>query len=253
MPIFLLMMAIQVACVADVVRHGRNRIWIMALVFLPLASTIAYVIVEVMPRMKHNRHVRVAHAQIVDKLDPEREIRAARNRLDIAETPANQVRLADALVERGRHAEALPLYREAIGNGKLDYRSGEKLARCQYFADQNDAALATLDMMTPPRAASDMDRISLLRARILEDLGRGPEAEAIYVELVDRYPGDEVRCRLAGLFLAAGRTSDARLQLVEVERRLKHMPRHQRAADAPMYDWAMAKLAELAPSRARTR
>lgn len=50
----------QVACIVDVIRHGRNAIWIMALMFLPLAGTIAYLIVEVMPRMKHNRHVRIA-------------------------------------------------------------------------------------------------------------------------------------------------------------------------------------------------
>lgn len=245
MPIFLLMIAVQVACIVDVVRNRRNGIWIMALMFLPVASTIAYVIVEVMPRMKYNRHVRVAQAQIVDKLDPDRELRAARNALDVAQTAANRMRLADALTAKGKHDEALPLYRDAIGTARADYRSGEKLARCQYLADQNEAALATLDAMAPPSAGSDKDRIALLRARILEDLGRADEAALIYADLVDRYPGDEVRCRYAGLLLGQGRKSDARLQLLEVERRLKHMMRAQRSADGPMYDWAMAKLAEL--------
>lgn len=242
---FILMLAIQVACIVDVVRHGRNTIWIMALVFLPLASTIAYLIVEVMPRMKHNRHVRLAQAQIVEKLDPERELRAAQEALEVAQTAANRIRLADALVARGRHAEALPLYRDAIGSARPDYRSGEKLARCQYLADRNEEALATLDGMLPPSAPSDVDRIAVLRARILEDLGREPEAEAIYADLVDRFPGDEVRCRYAGLLLKQGRRADARRLLTEVEQRLKRMTKLQRAAAAPMYDWAMAKLGEL--------
>ena len=99
--------------------------------------------------------------------------------------------------------------------------------------------------MTPPSAPSDKDRIALLRARILDDLGRDAEAGDIYNDLVHRYPGDEVRCRYAGLLLKQGRKADARRLLDEVEHRLKRMDRHQRAENGPMYDWAMAKLKEL--------
>jgi hypothetical protein len=245
MILYIAIIAVQVALIIDVIRHGANRIWIMALMFLPLASTIAYLIVEVLPRMKHNRHVRNAQAQIIDKLDPERELRAARDALDLAQTAANRIRYADALVERGRSAEALPFYRDAIGAGPADYRTGEKLARCQYLTDRNEAALATLDSMTPPSAPSDKDRVAVLRGRILEDLGRDSEAEAIYAGLVDRFPGDEVRCRYAALLLKQGRKTEARRLLDEVEHRLKRMDRHRRAANGPMYDWAMTKLKEL--------
>jgi len=245
MPIYFAIVAIQVVCIIDVIRNGRNRIWIMALMFLPLASTIAYAIVEVLPRMKHNRHVRYAQQQIIEKIDPERELRAAREALDVAQTASNRIRMADALVGRGRYAEALPLYRDAIGAGRADYRTGEKLARCQYLADRNVEALATLDAMSPPSAPSDTDRIALLRARILEDLGRDEEAETIYADLVGRYPGDEVRCRYAGLLLKRGKRAEARRLLMEVEHRLKRMDRQQRAMDGPMYDWAMTKLTEL--------
>ena len=86
MILYIAIIAVQVALIIDVIRHGANRIWIMALMFLPLASTIAYLIVEVLPRMKHNRHVRNAQAQIIEKLDPERELRAARDALDLAGT-----------------------------------------------------------------------------------------------------------------------------------------------------------------------
>ncbi|MDP9422677.1 MAG: tetratricopeptide repeat protein [Pseudomonadota bacterium] len=245
MIIYAAIIAIQVALIIDVIRHGANRVWIMALMFLPMASTIAYVIVEVVPRMKHNRHVRQAQAQIIEKLDPERELRFARDALDLAQTAANRMRYADALVARGRHAEALPFYRDAIGTGPADYRTGEKLARCQYLSDRSEEALATLDAMKAPSAPSDKDRIALLRARIFEDLGRDDEAGAIYADLVDRFPGDEVRCRYAGLLLKQGRKTEARRLLDEVEHRLKRMDRQRRAENGPMYDWAMSKLKEL--------
>ncbi len=242
---YVAIIAVQVALIIDVMRHGRNTFWIMALMFLPVASTIAYLVVEVLPRMKHNRHVRQAQVQLVDKLDPERELRAARDALDVAQTAANRMRLADALVARGRHAEALPLYRDAIGKARPVYRAGEKLARCLFLADRSQEALEVLDTMSPPSTPSDRDRIALLRARILEELARDAEAEALYADLVDRYPGDEVRCRYAGLLLKQGRKVDARRLLDEVEHRLKRMTKLQRADNGAMYDWAMSKLAEL--------
>ena len=245
MPLYLLLIAVQVACIVDVVRNRRNTIWVMALMFLPVASAVAYVIVEVMPRMKHNRVVRQARAQIVEKIDPERELRSAREALDVAKTAANRIRLGDALATRGRHGEALAQYRDALGGGTPDYRLGEKLARAQFLLDQSAAALATLDDMGAPSARSDLDRIAVLRARVLEDIGRDDEAAALYADVVERYPGDEVRCRYAGLLIRQGKKGDARRLLGEVEHRLKRMDRQQRGAHAAMYDWAMAELAKL--------
>jgi hypothetical protein len=36
---FVAMLAVQVLLVVDVIRNGRNQLWIMALIFLPMAST----------------------------------------------------------------------------------------------------------------------------------------------------------------------------------------------------------------------
>ncbi len=245
MPLYLLLIAVQVACIVDVVRNGRNTIWVMALMFLPVASAVAYVIVEVIPRMKHNRHMREARAQLVEKIDPERDLRNAREALDVAKTAANRIRLGDALAARGRHGEALVQYRDAAGGSTPDYRLGEKVARAQFLSDQSTAALATLDSIAASSARSDIDRIAVLRARIFEDLGRDAEAATIYADVVERYPGDEVRCRYSGLLIRQGKKGDARRLLGEVEHRLKRISRQQRAADSTMYDWAMAELAKL--------
>lgn len=98
--------ALQVLCIVHVVRTGRNQIWIMALMFLPVASAVAYFVVEILPGMQGNRHVRTVRAKAVAAIDPEREVRAARSALELADTIANRVRLADALAELGRYGEA---------------------------------------------------------------------------------------------------------------------------------------------------
>lgn len=240
----LLVIAFQVFCIVDVIRRGRNSIWIMALVFLPLASGIAYFIVEILPGLQGNRHVRTARQKIADKIDPERELRAAQQALDVADTMANRLRVADAFTALGRHSEALPLYQHGAGS-KPDFRTGEKLARSLYFNDRPEEALAKLEALPSVVGQSDNDRVKLLKARVLEDLSRDDEALVLYGEVFERLPGDEARCRYAALLLKVGRKRDARRVLEDVEHRMKYLDRHTRSADGPMYDWAMKELSAL--------
>jgi hypothetical protein len=244
MILYLLVIAFQVFCIVDVIRRGRNSIWIMALVFLPLASGIAYFIVEILPGLQGNRHVRAARQKIADTIDPERELRAAQHALDVADTMANRIRVADALTALGKHAEALPLYRSGAG-AKPDFRTAEKLARSLFLNDRPQDALAALEALPKVTAQSDLDRVKLLRARVLEDLGRSDEALDLYADIVDRLPGDEARCRYAALLLKVGRKAEARQVLEDVAHRMKHLDRHTRQAEAPMYDWAMRELTGL--------
>lgn len=72
----------QVALIVDVVRNRRPTLWIMALLMLPEASTLTYLIVEVLPRYRNHRPVRTAQAEVVRRIDPERELRAARAQLE---------------------------------------------------------------------------------------------------------------------------------------------------------------------------
>lgn len=245
MPMFGLLLAVQIFLIVDVVRNGRNQMWIMALVFLPVASTVAYAIVEILPRLQHNRHIRHAHAQIREKMDPEKDLREARDSLDVADTVANRTRVANALAALGRHAEALPLFRAATGAGRPDRYLGEQMARSLFLADEPAESLATLDKMVRPSTQSDVDRVALLRARIMEELGEDAGALAIYADVSTRLPGDEARCRYAAALIKAGQKSEAKTVLEEVAHRAKRLTRLQRTNDLAMYQWADRMLADL--------
>jgi hypothetical protein len=67
----------------------------------------------------------------------------------------------------------------------------------------------------------------------------------ILADIVTRLPGEEARCRYAALLLEKGRKVEAQGVLEEIEKRMKRMDRTQRAAEADMYDWAMAQLKTL--------
>lgn len=238
-------LAIQIACLIHVVRTGRNQIWIGALMFPPVASAIAYFIVEILPGLRHNRHVRTVQAKAVARIDPEREVRATRDALDLADTAANRIRLADAYAELDRHAEAVVLFEEALEKGPADAMTRRKLARSLFETGAAAEALAMIERDEPPSGQGERDRQDLLRARILEALGRKDEALAVYADIVTRLPGEEARVRYAALLLDRGWDNRALRVLEEVEGRMKRLDRQQRAAEAEMYSWAMAKLAGL--------
>lgn len=239
--------AIQVLCIVHLMRNGRNPLWLTALIFLPMISALAYLVVEILPGIGSNRHVRTARAQVVTTLDPQREVRAARDALELADTAANRLRLADAFAALGRHEEAVPYYREAMRMlpGEPDARTQAKLAASLYAAGHSAEALALLDTIPEPSGQSDRDRQALLRGKTFEHLGRKDEALAIYADIVTRVPGEEVRCRYAALLIDQGRERQAMTVLEEVESRMKRLDRQQRAADADMYRWAIETLGKL--------
>lgn len=248
---YLAVIGLQVLCIVHLMRTGRNPLWLTALIFLPVVSALAYLIVEVLPGMGQNRIVREAKTKAIATLDPERELRAARDALVLTDSAANRLRVADALATLGREGEALPLYRESIRMtaGEPDLRTQRKLAATLYATGQGAEALSLLDTLPTPTGQSDRDAQALLRAKTLEHLGRKDEALALYEDVVTRLPGEEARCRYAALLLDQGWERKAVTVLEEVEGRMRRLDRHGRAADADMYRWATETLASL---RAKT-
>lgn len=244
---YLAVIGLQVICIVHLMRNGRNPIWLTALIFLPVVSALGYFIVEILPGMGGNRHVRSARSNVVALLDPERELRAAKDALELADTAANRLRVADALAELGRHDEAVPLYRESIRMtvGDPDLRTQGKLAASLYETGRGAETLALLDSIPQPTNQSDKDRQTLLRAKALEHLGRNAEALTLYEDVVTRITGEEARCRYAALLLSEGWERRAIKVLEEVESRMKRLDRQQRAGDADMYRWATETLAGL--------
>jgi hypothetical protein len=235
---------IQLLCAVHALRTG-HRDWIMIL-FFPIVGPLAYFVMVILPDMQGNKHVRTARSQVVHALNPEREVRAARDALGLADTAANRLRLADALAALGQYDQAIPLYRESIRMtvGEIDVRTQGKLAASLYETGEGVEAVALLDAIEPI-GQSERDRQLLLRAKIYEQMGRREDALALYEDVVTRIPGEEARCRYAALLIAEGWDKKALKVLEEVEQRMKHLDRYQRAAEADMYRWATDTLRKL--------
>jgi hypothetical protein len=213
---------------------------------LAAAGQPCYFLIEVLPGLGQRREVRAARSAVVRKLDPERELRAALDSLDIADTAANQIAVADRLVGLERWAEAIPHYEQGLAKApRREFGVTLRLARAAFEAEQTAKAREVLDALPPTNSQSERDRADLLLARVLEELGEEDRALALYAEAGLRLPGAEAQCRRAALLMRLGRPHDARLVLEEVEAKAKRLDRHQRAAERQMYDWANRSLGEL--------
>jgi hypothetical protein len=237
---------IQIACAVHCVRNGRNSMWLMVIIFLSLPGCAAYAFFEILPGFTRSREVRAVKAAAVRKLDPERELRQAREAVDVADTAATRTALGDALAETGNWREAVRHYREAVAKTPGQDRAARvRLARACLESGAAAEARKLLETLPESASPSENDRTALLLARSLDELGESERAMALYAELGERMPGAEAQCRLAALLIARGRGAEAVGLLEEAERRARRLDKMERRKDSAMYDWAARTLAEL--------
>src|SRR5947209_11644009 len=114
MPFLFLSVLIQIACAVHCVRNNRNGLWLMVIIFLSLPGCLAYAIFEIFPAYAGRREVRALKSAAARKLDPDREIRNAREAVETADTAANHSLLGDALAATGEWKQAAVHYRQAL-------------------------------------------------------------------------------------------------------------------------------------------
>jgi len=244
MPIFGISILFQVACIAHIIRTGRDRIWIYVVVLLPVAGIIAYLAVEILPAIFGGRAANRLSTGIQKQVDPGREVRMRRRTLELTDTTENRRLLAEALYETGGLDEAASLYEGMlVGFHRDDPTLLFGLAKVR--AGQGDYAncLAALDEIAAAGHGPEPSERRLLRAICLEQLGRNEEAGSIYAAIVDKYPGEEVRCRYARLLAASGQADEARSLYEEIVRRARLGNSHYRRAQRPWIDHARQALA----------
>jgi hypothetical protein len=246
MPFLLASILIQIACAVHCVRSSRNSLWLMVIIFLSIPGCAAYAFFEILPEYAGSPRVRSAKAAAARKLDPDREVRTAREALEVTDTAATRTALGDALAESGAWPEAVDHYRKALAKTPAGDRASQlKLARAELEAGNAGAARSLLERLPHSASHTENDRAALLLARSLDDCGEVERALALYGEVGERMAGAEPQCRHAALLIRTGRAPEAIPLLEEADRRARRQGRFQHAEDKAMYEWATRTLAEL--------
>ena len=169
-------------------RPGRNTTWVFILIFAPLIGALAYFIVELLPEWSNSRGARGARRNLSRALNPDRDLRAASDRLALADTPQNAITLADECMRKGRFAEAKELYQRALkGIHAEDPVLLLGVAKAQFELGDHSGAIQSLDELKAKNPAHTSADGHLLYARAKEQSGALAEAIEEYEALVNYF------------------------------------------------------------------
>jgi hypothetical protein len=229
MPIFIVSVLLQIALVLHIVKTGRNTTWIWIVVMLPLAGSIAYLIVEVLPGLSGSRTGRKAARKLDQALNPERELKDATHAYSLSESIENTSRLAHALYAKGFYEEAKPLYEKCLkGPHQHDPYLMLGLANTEFQLEHYPHVKTLLDQLIEHNPDFKNADAHLLYARTLEALGDTEKALHEYQALHGYYPGAEASYRYAKLIQSQGNHAQAQLLFDEILLKAKNSGAHYR-------------------------
>ncbi|GLQ91005.1 tetratricopeptide repeat protein [Dyella flagellata] len=247
--VFLLSLALQIACAVHVIRSGRSLYWIWLILIGSYLAVLVYVLIAVIPDLRHDPRGRTAARSAINMIDPQRRRRELQRQLEISNTVDNRRRLAEECLQQGDYANAQELY-QGLLNGMYatdpDFMLGLAQAQAgnEHFAD----ARQTLDALAKANPNYKSNDGQLLYARCLEELGETEAALAQYRVLADSYPGEEGRFRYGRLLGRSQHRDEARSVLQGQLRRAELMPRYYRRKEQEWLKAARLELSRLGES-----
>ena len=243
LPVSILSLIIQVALIIHVIRTGRNQLWILALAFLPLVGTIAYVVAELLPELLRGQTARRAGSGMRRMIDPDRDLRRAAAEVELSGNVDARRRLAEEHYQRGQYDAAIDMYQAGLkGIFEHDPTLLQGLAQAQFAKKDYPAARASLDRLLQHNPDFKSADLQLLQARTLEALGDLEAAERCYDQLIGGYPGAEARLRYGQLLKKRGKDPEARRVFKDLLDSAQLGPAHYRKSQGRWLDMARREL-----------
>ena len=212
----------SLVCGIHAVRSGQQMVWLWILVIGGPLGAAVYFFAVLAPEIAGGRAARGVGRAARRALDPERELRLARQALDDTPSLGNKMRLANAAEVLGRWQEAEALWVQcAEGHGAEDAAVLMGHTRTLLELGRFEEALQRLQQLKALGREGETPQAVLALARAYDGLGRNDEADAAYRACVDRVPGLEAGGRYVAFLAKVGRRTDAELGLAEIDRRLQ--------------------------------
>lgn len=211
------LLAIDIIAIIHIVRNGHPQWWIYVVLFAPGVGALAFFLFEVAPGLGTTPAGRKAVAEVRRSLDPDKELRERARAFDRAGTPKNAIDLAEELVRRGYHDDAVALYTRVM-SGLFENDPALLIGRARAEFGKGDLAAArdSLDRVQQHHPGYVSREGHLLYARVVEAMGDTTQATEEYEALVGIYPGPEAKVRFALMLERLGDTARAQSLFAEV-------------------------------------
>jgi len=242
--ISILIWLIQLALIIHVLKTGRNRYWILVILFLPLIGGIAYLVIEILPEFSGSISGQRAVRNVRKTLNPGSELRHHEAAWEQSPNVDNGRRYAVALLDSGKTAEA-----EEIVNGALKglFATEPTLllikARIEFEQDRPAEAVETLEILQENNPDFRNAEGHLLYARSLEANGQTDKAVREYSAVSGYFPGVEARYHLAMCLKITGNTQASKDELESILNDAKIAPPHFRKSQKIWLDAVKHELA----------
>jgi hypothetical protein len=214
---FIISILIQILIVIHIIKTGRSTTWIWVVVMLPLAGSVAYLVLEIIPDLMGTRTGRRAMHNISKTINPNKDLNRAAIDLERADTVENNMRLADELLDRNQFIEAKEIYAKCLrGVHETDPVIMAGLAKAEFGLGDFIAAKNILDRLIETNPDYKNEYCHLLYARSLEILNDVSGAEHEYQVLVKYYSGPEAKFRYALLCKRLDKMMEAKKLLEDI-------------------------------------
>ena len=222
-------LAFAIALCVHVVRTGREMYWLFIILLLQPFGGLVYFVAIVLPELLRGPSARKLGQAARQTLDPTREYREAKEAHDDSPTVRNQMRLAEAASNLGRHDEAEALYGVAA-QGVHAEDPALLLGRANALVElgRYREALELLERLGEDDERGRTPAAALALGRAYEGLDRFMEADTAYQWAAERLPGLEAIARYAAFMARTGRRDEAKETLAEIDRRLSKTNAHFR-------------------------
>ena len=223
----ILMLLVQIGLAIHALRRGYPVFWVFLIVFVPLIGSLLYIIMVLLPEFTKSRTAYQGARALRKALDPGKELRDAREALEISDTVGNRAALAAVYVRQGMLKEAIELYESSLtGMYRTDPELLAGLAGALIEARDFGRAKETLAALYAANPEYDNPEVRLLQARALAELGDTERALEEYASLLRTASGPEVKCRYGLLLKQAGRTAEAEALFREIVKDARLGNRH---------------------------
>ena len=229
MPFFIISLIIQVALVVHIVKTGRNTLWVWVVIILPLAGSIAYFIVEVLPGMVGARTKRKASRGLGNLFNPNQSFNKATKELAVSNTVEHRMHLAEQYLDKLEYQKAKDLYEKSlVGIHEDDPELTYGLARSEFGLKNYKHTKQLLDDLIKKNPNYKNQEAHLLYAQSNEQLGKLDQALEEYKVLADYYSGAEAKYCYAKLLKQQGDSATANALFKEIIEYSKLSTRHYR-------------------------
>jgi hypothetical protein len=181
MPFALVLGAFNIALIVHAAKTGRFNPWGYVILFIPGFGGLAYVLIELLPAWFGTYQGQKAASRVGRALNPEKEYRALRDQLDIADTIATRGALAEECLTLKKFDEAESQFDAILAQplgAEPIYAFGK--ARAQFGLGHAAEAITTLEDLRQQWPDYQSADGHLLYARALDEAGRLEEALSEY-------------------------------------------------------------------------